>query len=119
LVYKEERRCKPSNTTSSNVPALLLSLLALRKLERAASDCRPLGKSEAAWNLEVHGPLFELGLAGHVHVLTELVTTAQVMRPLVPPMNGYSHHESVERKLVDFVLLLVPCREGLGGERKA
>lgn len=86
----------------------LAELNALRNLEHAAWECGELGRSEAAWNLEVHGPLLQLGLAHHGHASRELVTTAQISKPFLPPMNMYSAADYADKKMVDFVLVLDP-----------
>lgn len=92
---------------SDSRPAALAELQTLRKIERAAWQCQEMGRSEAAWNPEVHGPLLELGLACYgSRVSRELVTTAAVAGAFVPPMDGYSAAEYVERKMVDFALVL-------------
>ncbi|KAK0704275.1 hypothetical protein B0T21DRAFT_268787, partial [Apiosordaria backusii] len=83
-------------------------LVALRKIQRKAKSCRELGRSEAAWNMEVHGPLLELALEGHAHVQRELVTTARITKPFVPPMSDLSLAEFADKKMVDFVMVLVP-----------
>ncbi|KAH6983681.1 hypothetical protein BKA56DRAFT_719307 [Ilyonectria sp. MPI-CAGE-AT-0026] len=66
-----------------------------------ARDCLYLGRSEAAWNLEVHGPLLNHVLA-HQCVKSELFTTARIVT--VPSTNIPG--SSVESKMIDFVLVL-------------
>ncbi|KAJ9129497.1 hypothetical protein NKR19_g10341, partial [Coniochaeta hoffmannii] len=92
-------------------------LVALRKIQRKAKSCRELGRSEAAWNIEVHGPLLELALEGHPHVQRELVTTAQITKPFVPPMSDLSLAGFADKKMVDFVMVLVPKPDDEGGEQ--
>jgi hypothetical protein len=86
----------------------LAELDSLRKIERKAWECRTLGMSEPAWNMEVHGPLLELALESHGHVRRLLVTTAQIAKPFVPPMGGTAAAEYADKKMVDFAMVLVP-----------
>ncbi|KAB5513494.1 hypothetical protein GE09DRAFT_1231838 [Coniochaeta sp. 2T2.1] len=58
--------------------------------------------------MEVHGPLLELALEGYAYVQRELVTTAQITKPFVPPMGDSSLAEFADKKMVDFVMVLVP-----------
>jgi hypothetical protein len=90
----------------------LAELTALRKVERAAWECRRLGRSEAGWNTYVHHPVLELGLAGLAYARTETVTTAQIAKPFVPAMNDYAVTEFADKKMVDLALVLDPNPPG-------
>ncbi|KAJ2891596.1 hypothetical protein MKZ38_000187 [Zalerion maritima] len=81
-------------------------LHSLREIETAARECLRLGRSEAAWNLEVHGPLLKLALAQHRRACRELVTTARIAVPCVPSTSGRGGGGYVESKMVDFALVL-------------
>ncbi|KAH7123388.1 hypothetical protein B0J13DRAFT_566540 [Dactylonectria estremocensis] len=82
----------------------LAELQALQDIKAEARECLRLGRSEAAWNLDVHGPLLKLALAQHRCVKKELVTTARIASPFLPPTNIPG--SSVESKMIDFVLVL-------------
>ncbi|KAH6881068.1 hypothetical protein B0T10DRAFT_494742 [Thelonectria olida] len=82
----------------------LAELQTLKDIESEAHDCLYLGRAEAAWNLDVHGPLLKLALAQHHCVKKELVTTARIASPFLPPMSIRGN--SVESKMIDLVLVL-------------
>lgn len=100
--------------TAATATAALAELSVLREIEDAAWECRDQGRSEAAWNMEVHGPLLKLGVSGHRRVRRELITTAQITKAFVPPMDGYAVGDYADRKMVDFALVLDPA----GGSRR-
>ncbi|KAJ9150176.1 hypothetical protein NKR19_g5320 [Coniochaeta hoffmannii] len=78
----------------------------LQKIKSRAIECRNLAMSEAAWNLEVHGPLLEHALGPCPHVRRHLVTSAQIAKPFVPLMADHALADFAEKKMVDFVLVL-------------
>ncbi|KAH8662647.1 hypothetical protein BGZ61DRAFT_368597 [Ilyonectria robusta] len=84
-------------------------LQALKKIESAARDSMRLGRSEGAWNIEVHGPLLDLALSRHRCVMKEYVTTSQIAPAFIPPTTGGGN--LVTGKMVDFVLVLAPDDE--------
>ncbi|OIW22439.1 hypothetical protein CONLIGDRAFT_563285, partial [Coniochaeta ligniaria NRRL 30616] len=112
--YGRDDRTHISTVGESDEPAghhraaAVAELAALRELEVAASECRDQGRSEAAWNLEVHGPLLQLGLANHKYVRRELITTAQITKAFLPPMGDYAVADYADEKMVDFALVLDP-----------
>jgi hypothetical protein len=61
----------------------IAELDALSDIENVADECRRLGHSEAAWNLEVHGSQLKLPVSEHRCVRQELLTTASISSPFV------------------------------------
>lgn len=84
----------------------LAELAALLRVVSAAKECLGLGRSEAAWNTLVHDRILEVALAHSKNVRRELITTAQIAMPFVPCMNGHAKTDLVERKMVDFAMVL-------------
>ncbi|KAK5999123.1 hypothetical protein PT974_01512 [Cladobotryum mycophilum] len=72
----------------------------LRRIVAVARECLQVARSEAAWNLDVHGPLLSLALELHPSVKRELATTAYIADSFLP--SGTSG----DSKMVDFVLVL-------------
>ncbi|KAH6881082.1 hypothetical protein B0T10DRAFT_494766 [Thelonectria olida] len=101
-VVENEGECLSESEASAE-------LQALKKIESAARDSMRLGRSESAWNLEVHGPLLDLALSRHRCVVKEYVTTAQIAPAFIPPTGGGGN--LVAGKMVDFVLVLAPDSE--------
>ncbi|KAH8907508.1 hypothetical protein BR93DRAFT_926528 [Coniochaeta sp. PMI_546] len=87
-----------------------VELEALCKIKSVAWKCRQRGRSEAAWNTMVHAPLIQLALdrPEYVHVGWEVVTTAQIAKPFVPPMADSSLTDFADRKMVDLAMVLEP-----------
>lgn len=85
-------------------------LRAIRKIKRVAWKCRERGRSEAAWNTMVHAPLLDLALdrPEYAHVGWEVVTTAQITKPFVPPMGDFAPTEFADKKMVDLAMVLQP-----------
>ena len=85
-----------------------VELRALRGIRRAAWKCRERGCSEEAWNTMVHAPLLQLALdrPEYAHVGWEVVTTAQIAKPFVPPMGDFAPTEFAEKKMVDLAIVL-------------
>ncbi|EFZ03046.2 Methyltransferase type 11 [Metarhizium robertsii ARSEF 23] len=84
-----------------------IALKELEKLKDIVSDARDsqaLNRSEASWNMEVHGPLLKLALKPFSSVKRELATTARILPPFVPTSDGAG--QAVESKMIDFVLVL-------------
>lgn len=88
----------------------LAALKALRRLEREAWDCRRLCRAELAWNFEVHFPLLTLALdrQQYAHVRQEVVASAQIAKPFVPPMSDLAPNVYADKKMVDLAIVLVP-----------
>lgn len=59
-------------------------------------------------------PVTRARVAGYVDVQRELVTTAQIAKPFVPPISDLSLAELADKKIVDFVMVLVPERDDEG-----
>lgn len=55
---------KTARTGLETIAATDAELRQIRKIEAAAQESLRLGRSEAAWNVHVHGPLLELALNG-------------------------------------------------------
>lgn len=85
-------------------------LKALRKIKGVAWKCRERGRSEAAWNTMVHARLLHLALdrPEYAHVGWEVVTTAQITKPFVPPMGDFAPTEFADKKMVDLAMVLEP-----------
>lgn len=85
-------------------------LKVLRKIMRVAWMCRKRGRSEAAWNTMVHAPLLHLALdrPEYAHVGWEVITTAQITKPFVPPMGDSAPTEFADKKMVDLAMVLEP-----------
>jgi hypothetical protein len=103
--FLEEDRHKNEEHTVSAVRA---EFEALQKIQSAAQTSLSLGRSEAAWNLEVHGPLLDLSLSGNGAIAKEYIPTAQIAPAFVPPTAGAS---LVTSKMVDFGIVLVPDQQ--------
>ncbi|KAK3309975.1 uncharacterized protein B0T15DRAFT_506695 [Chaetomium strumarium] len=85
----------------------LAELRLLRKLLRAAVQCQHMGSSDAERNVLVHGPILQHALEMHApHVNTAVVTTAAIAKPFIPRMGEHAATEFVEKKMVDFALVL-------------
>lgn len=80
----------------------LAELHKIRAIERVARACLSLGRSEAAWNAQVHGPLLELAVSRQRgSVAYENATSARILPPFRPFL---ATGEMSEGKMVDFVL---------------
>jgi len=107
--YAQQRRNRQPNSRE----AALAELDMLADLIAAANECRVLGRHEAAWNIQVHYPLFQLAFrpAESSHVLVEPVTHAAIAPSSLPPWNTLraasdTSSETVDSKKLDFVLAL-------------
>jgi hypothetical protein len=58
----------------------------------------------------VHAPLLHLALdrPEYAHVGWEVVTTAQITKPFVPPMGDFAPTEFADKKMVDLAMVLEP-----------
>ncbi|KXX78394.1 hypothetical protein MMYC01_205891 [Madurella mycetomatis] len=84
----------------------LAELLQLRRIQADAQRCRRLVLSEAAWNLDVHGPLLRLGaVRTDGRVEREIITSARIAPQFLPTIDG-KERTNVEGKMVDFALVL-------------
>lgn len=57
---------------------------------------------EAAWNLEVHGPLLKLALTSFPSLRRDLLTTAHISKPFIPDMHAASAYDCTRAKMVDW-----------------
>ncbi|KAL3587998.1 hypothetical protein FPOAC2_13897 [Fusarium poae] len=85
-------------------------LAALRKIEQAAKRCQVEEASEAAWNIEVHGPLLELALEPFPSLSRDILTQARISRPFVPEMKAASHYDFTRSKMIDWGIRLHPSQ---------
>jgi hypothetical protein len=89
----------------------------LVEIRAAVSQCEELGRPEAGWNLDVHGPLLKLATKHTPGVERELVTVARIAPPFVPPIPRSDYGETgaggpvVESKMVDFALVISPFKD--------
>ncbi|KAF5023709.1 hypothetical protein F66182_4230 [Fusarium sp. NRRL 66182] len=89
-------------------PAHIGELAALRKIEQAAKRCHVEEASEAAWNVDVHGPLLELALEPFPSLSRHVLTQARISRPFVPKMKATSHYDFTRSKMIDWGIRLHP-----------
>ncbi|KAF5966607.1 hypothetical protein FBULB1_11575 [Fusarium bulbicola] len=85
-------------------------LAALRKIEQAAKKCQVEEASEAAWNVEVQGPLLELALEPFSSLSRDILTQARISRPFVPEMKAASHYDFTRTKMIDWGIRLHPSQ---------
>lgn len=85
-------------------------LVALRRIEQAAKRCQVEEASEAAWNVEVHGPLLELALEPFPTLSRDILTQARISRPFVPEMKAASHYDFARTKMIDWGIRLHPSQ---------
>lgn len=97
--------------TSSSSSRHLAELASLRDIEMAANTCQTEEASEAAWNLEVHGPLLKLALASFPSLRRDLLTTARISKPFVPGMHAASAYDCARAKMVDWGVRVCPSAD--------
>ncbi|KAH7121652.1 hypothetical protein EDB81DRAFT_814184 [Dactylonectria macrodidyma] len=83
-------------------------LAALREIETAANTCQDEEASEAAWNLEVHGPLLKLAFAPYSFLRRDLLISAQISKPFIPEMQASSVYDYTRAKMVDWGVRALP-----------
>jgi hypothetical protein len=64
--------------------------------------CQTEEASEAAWNLEVYGPLLKLALVPFPSLCRDLLTTARISKPYIPEMHAASAYDCTRAKMVDW-----------------
>ncbi|KAK1762445.1 hypothetical protein QBC33DRAFT_519530 [Phialemonium atrogriseum] len=102
----EERRQQRQDAT---LPFLvhIAELDALVHLKTVADNCRRLNRHESAWNVLVHGPLFQLALPSHIKI--EPVTSVSVSKAIIPLWRQRTKEVlAADSKRVDFAFTLTP-----------
>ncbi|KAK2666918.1 hypothetical protein RAB80_017339 [Fusarium oxysporum f. sp. vasinfectum] len=94
----------------NKTPIHIQELAALRKIEQAAKTCQVEEASEAAWNVEVQGPLLELALEPFPSLSRDILTQARISRPFVPEMKAASHYDFTRTKMIDWGIRLHPSQ---------
>ncbi|KAK8913379.1 hypothetical protein VCV18_011385 [Metarhizium anisopliae] len=77
-------------------------------------ECQKLGRSELSLNMLVHAPLLKLALKSHHYVDEELIQSARICSPFMPPLAdiGDMDGKATEGKMVDLALVLTPAEDG-------
>lgn len=83
----------------------------LRDIEKAANECQTEEACEAAWNLEVHGPLLKLALDPFPSLSRHILTHARISKPFVPEMRDESAYDFTRTKIVDWGVRIDPSEE--------
>ncbi|KAJ4307436.1 hypothetical protein N0V84_012740 [Fusarium piperis] len=86
----------------------LHELAVLREIEQVAEACRAQGASEAAWNVDVHGPLLKLALAPFQSLSRDILTHARISKLFVPEMKASSHYDFTRSKMIDWGIRVRP-----------
>ncbi|KAJ6782947.1 hypothetical protein PWT90_08938 [Aphanocladium album] len=86
----------------------------LQEILFTSYECRKLDRSELAVNMLVHAPLLKLALKNHHYVDEELIQTARICPPFMPPLAdiGDKDGKVTEGKMVDLALVLTPAEDG-------
>ncbi|KAF4982318.1 hypothetical protein FDECE_17538 [Fusarium decemcellulare] len=85
----------------------------LLEIETDAKLCQSSGASEAAWNIDVHGPLLKLALKPFGQSLRRhILTMSRINAAFYPPMQQGSCYDVAGSKLVDFGIALHPEEDG-------
>lgn len=80
----------------------------LREIEQVAEACRAQGASEAAWNVDLHGPLLKLALAPFQSLSRDILTHARISKPFVPEMKASSYYDFTRSKIIDWGIRVRP-----------
>ncbi|KAM6514438.1 hypothetical protein FALCPG4_015575 [Fusarium falciforme] len=80
----------------------------LREIKQAAEACWAQGASEAAWNVDVHGPLLKLALAPFPSLSRDILTHARISKLFVPEMKASSHYDFTRSKMIDWGIRVRP-----------
>ncbi|KAI1423325.1 hypothetical protein F5Y12DRAFT_716510 [Xylaria sp. FL1777] len=96
------------NATPTNIDELEYEINMAQEISERAVNLAEEGHSEPSWNCEVHSPILRLGLAKVDRVQHFNVTTAALCPSLVPISEKSG--ETLQSKLVDYSLNLVPAR---------
>ncbi|KAG8673923.1 hypothetical protein FPOAC1_007242 [Fusarium poae] len=83
-------------------------LAVLKEIREEAVNRQDQQASEAAWNLEVHGPLLKLALEQISTVQREIITTASISKPFVPDTKFDSYYDMSKSKMIDWGITAIP-----------
>lgn len=89
-------------------PAHVHDFALLRDIKQAAEACRAQGASEAAWNVDVHGPLLKLALAPFPSLSRDILTHARISKPFIPEMKASSPYDFTRSKMIDWGVRVRP-----------
>lgn len=109
--YQEDvhyRQADTSPVCSNSSPQHLAELSSLRDIAMAANMCQTEEASEAAWNLEVHGPLLKLAMIQFPSLRRDLLTAARISKPYIPEMHVASAYDCTRAKMVDWGVRVCP-----------
>lgn len=103
--YEERRRQRQDATLPFLVHIAELDTLV--HLKTVANGCRQLSRHESAWNVLVHGPLFQLALPSHINI--EPVTSVSISKAFIPSWRQRTKEVlAADSKRVDFAFTLTP-----------
>ncbi|KAI0542181.1 hypothetical protein GGR58DRAFT_497534 [Xylaria digitata] len=99
------------NVTPPNIDQLEYEINRAQEISERANNLAEEGHSEPSWNCEVHSSILRLGLARLNRVRHFNITTATLCPSLLPIAEKSG--ETLQSKLVDYSLNLVPAHDSL------